>query len=109
MSYVKVAETQEIPEGTMKAVKLMSKEVLITNVDGVYYAMESRCPHAKGDLSQGTLEGNILTCPRHGSTFDITTGKAISGPKILFLRIGVRDLIACEVKVEDNDVLIKMR
>ena len=108
MSYVKAAETQEIPQGAMKGVKLSDKEILIANVDGAYYAMGSRCPHAKGDLSKGTLEGNILTCPRHGSRFDVKSGKAISGPKILFIRIGVRDVQSYEVKVVDNDVLIKM-
>ena len=108
MSYVKAAETQEIPSGTMKAVKLSGKELLIANLDGAYYAMESRCPHAKGDLSQGTLEGNTLTCPRHGSKFDVKTGKAISGPKILNLRMGVRDLQSYEAKVEGDNVLIKM-
>jgi len=108
MSHVRAAETREIPKGSMKDVKLRGKELLIVNLDGAYYAMESRCPHAKGDLSQGTLEGNILTCPRHGSKFDVKTGKAISGPKILFLRIGVRDLQSYEARVEGDEVLIKM-
>ncbi len=108
MSYVKAEERQEVPNGAMKAIKLRGKEVLVVNVDGAYYAIDGRCPHAKGDLSEGTLEGSILTCPRHGSRFDVTTGKAISGPKILFLRLGVGDVQSYEVKVKDDDVLIKM-
>jgi nitrite reductase/ring-hydroxylating ferredoxin subunit len=108
MSYIKAVETQEVPNGMMKAVKLSDKEILVANVDGAYYAIGSRCPHARTDLSKGTLEGSILTCPGHGSRFDVTTGKAISGPKILFIRIGVGDAQSYEVKVKDNDVLIKM-
>ena len=108
MSYVKAVERQEVPNGSMKAVKLKNKEILVANVDGTYYAIGGRCPHAKGDLSEGALEGSILTCPRHGSRFDVTTGKAISGPKILFIRVGVGDIQSYEVKVEDDDVLVKM-
>jgi len=109
MSFIKAVETQEVPNGAMKAIKLRNKEILIANVDGALHAIGSRCPHAKADLSEGTLEGNILTCPRHGSRFDVTTGKAISGPKILFIRIGVQDVQSYEVEVKDNDVLIKMK
>jgi len=109
MSYVKAVERQEIPNGAMKAVKLQDKEILVANVNGTFYAIGSRCPHAKADLSEGTLEGSILTCPRHGSRFDVTTGKAISGPKILFIRVGVGDVQSYEVKVKDDDVLIKMK
>jgi 3-phenylpropionate/trans-cinnamate dioxygenase ferredoxin subunit len=108
MSYVKAVERLEVPKGAMKAVRLHDKEILVANVDGAYYAIDGRCPHAKADLSKGTLEGSILTCPRHGSRFDVTTGKAISGPKILFLRLGVGDVRSYEVDVKDDDVLIKM-
>jgi len=62
---VKVAETSEIPVGNLKVVKLEGKEILITNVDGNYYAIGNRCTHADVDLSKGRLEGNIIICPRH--------------------------------------------
>jgi len=49
----------------MKKVTVGDKEFLIINVDGKYYAIGARCTHAGGDLSQGSLKGNIVTCPRH--------------------------------------------
>ncbi|MCP8312437.1 MAG: non-heme iron oxygenase ferredoxin subunit [Candidatus Methylarchaceae archaeon HK02M1] len=107
MKFVKVGETSEIPIGKMKKVKFEEKEILITNVDGNYYAIENRCPHAGGDLSKGSLEGKIVTCPRHGSRFDVTTGKAVSGPKILFLRFKTKDVSSFEVKVEGKDLILK--
>ncbi len=107
MKFVKVGETSEIPMGKMKKVKFEEKEILITNVDGNYYAIENRCPHAGGDLSKGSLEGKIVTCPRHGSRFDVTTGKAVSGPKILFLRFKTKDVSSFEVKVEGKDLILK--
>jgi 3-phenylpropionate/trans-cinnamate dioxygenase ferredoxin subunit len=107
LGFVKVAETSEISVGKMKNVKLEDKEVLIANVNGNYYAIANRCTHRGGDLSKGSLDGNIVTCPLHGSKFDVTTGKAISGPKIAFFRAKTNDEPSFEVKIEGNDVMLK--
>jgi len=107
LSFVKVAATSEIPSGKMKMVKVENKEILIANVDGNYYAIANRCTHKGGDLSKGSLEGNIVTCPLHGSRFDVTTGKAAAGPKIGFIRGKTNDEPSFAVKIEGNDVLLK--
>ncbi|MGH9035847.1 MAG: Rieske (2Fe-2S) protein, partial [Acidimicrobiia bacterium] len=44
------------------------------------HACADRCPHAGATLSEGELEGPILTCPRHGSQFDVRTGERVRGP-----------------------------
>jgi 3-phenylpropionate/trans-cinnamate dioxygenase ferredoxin subunit len=108
MGFVKVAETKEIPLGSMKMVKPGESEILIVNVDGRFYAIGNKCTHMGGDLSKGKLEGNVVTCPRHGSKFDVTTGKAISGPKIGFFKLKTGDELPYEVKVEENEILIKV-
>jgi len=107
MGFLKVAETSEIPAGKMKMIKLEEKEVLVVNVGGNYYAIANRCTHRGGDLSKGSLEGNIITCPLHGSRFDVTTGKAISGPKILLFKSKIKDEHSFEVKVEGKNVMLK--
>ncbi len=107
MSFVKVAETSEIPLGQMKVVKLAEKEVLIANVNGVYHAIGNTCTHMEGDLSKGILEGNTVTCPKHRAKFDITTGKVVSGPKILFMHPKIEDVPAYVVKVEGKDILLE--
>jgi 3-phenylpropionate/trans-cinnamate dioxygenase ferredoxin subunit len=104
---VKVAETSEIPLGQMKVVKLAEKEVLIANVNDAYYAIGNVCTHMRGDLSKGTLEGNTVICPKHGSKFDVTTGKVVSGPKIPFLHLKIKDEPAYVVKVEGKDILLQ--
>jgi nitrite reductase/ring-hydroxylating ferredoxin subunit len=106
--FVKVAETSEIPAGKMKMVKVEEKEILMVNVNGNYYAIANRCTHAGGELSKGSLEGNIVTCPKHGAKFDITTGKVVSGPKVLFMHPKIKDESSYEVKVEGKDVLLKI-
>jgi nitrite reductase/ring-hydroxylating ferredoxin subunit len=80
MAFIEVAKTGDIPAGTMKHVDAAGKELCIANVGGRFYAFGDRCPHMNARLSMGTLRGTIVTCPMHASTFDISTGKKVSGP-----------------------------
>jgi nitrite reductase/ring-hydroxylating ferredoxin subunit len=52
----------------------------IYQIDGNLYALPDRCPHAGGRLSEGPCEGVTVTCPVHGSQFDVTTGERTRGP-----------------------------
>lgn len=54
--------------------------VAIYQIDGAVYAAADRCPHAGAVLSEGELEHRTLTCPRHGSQFDVCTGERLRGP-----------------------------
>jgi nitrite reductase/ring-hydroxylating ferredoxin subunit len=107
LTFVKVAETSEILSGQMKAIRFGEKEILVANVSGPYYAMGNRCTHAGGDLSKGTLDSTTVTCPKHGAKFDITTGKVVSGPKVLFMRPKINDETSSELKVEGKDIMLK--
>ena len=106
--YVRVAGKAEILVGKMKAVKLEGKEILIANVNGNYYAINDRCTHAGGDLSKGVLEGNIVTCPRHHAKYDVTTGKVVEHPKIMLFHPKAHDEPTYLVKVENEDIMIKV-
>jgi 3-phenylpropionate/trans-cinnamate dioxygenase ferredoxin component len=108
MSLVEICKTSQVAHGTMKAFQVEGKKILIVNIDGDYYAINNGCTHMGGDLSKGKLEGQIVTCPRHGSRFDVTTGKSISGPKIAFLRLTTKDETAYEVKVEGDSIQIDL-
>ena len=108
-SFTKVADASEIPAGRMKMVKVGEEEILVVNVAGKFYAVSNPCPHKKGDLSKGTLEGKVLTCPLHGSKFDVTTGKNSLGPKGMMLRGSTGDLKAYEVRVQGTSVSVYKR
>lgn len=54
--------------------------VALYHVDGRLFAVADRCPHAGAVLSEGELDHAVLTCPRHGSQFDIRTGERLRGP-----------------------------
>ncbi|HEY4662467.1 MAG TPA: Rieske (2Fe-2S) protein [Candidatus Humimicrobiaceae bacterium] len=106
MSFYEVAKTNDIPKGTMKAVLIQDKEIVVVNYDGNYYAINRRCTHMGGDLSKGKLEGKIVTCPRHGSRFDVTTGVSISGPRIGFLKLKTKNEPSYQVKVDNGSIKI---
>lgn len=54
--------------------------VAVYRVDGQLRAVADRCPHAGAALSEGEVEAGVLTCPGHGSRFDIRTGERLRGP-----------------------------
>ncbi len=106
--FVKVGELSDVPVGKMKMFKVGEKEYLVANVNGNYYAMGNRCTHANADLSKGSLDGNVVTCPRHKSKFDVTTGEVISGPKMPLFHPKIKDAQSFEVKVEGNALFLNV-
>lgn len=47
-----------------------------------FQVLDGICPHAGGPLAEGTLNGNVVTCPWHGWQFDVTTGRHCLTPRI---------------------------
>lgn len=72
---VAVVRLDELPPGSLRQLEVDGVEVALANVKGSVYALQGRCPHLKGPLGRGRLEGRVLTCPFHGWQFDVTTGK----------------------------------
>jgi nitrite reductase/ring-hydroxylating ferredoxin subunit len=105
--YVRVADKSDIGMGKMKKVALDDIEILIVNVNGDYYAVNNMCTHFGGDLSEGLLEGNIVTCPNHQAKFDVTTGKVVSPPTEALGRPDIEDLSTYFLKVEDQHIMVK--
>jgi nitrite reductase/ring-hydroxylating ferredoxin subunit len=100
-NFIEVSRVGEIPPGTMKAFKVAERELLVANCEGKYYAIDKKCTHAGGDLSKGKLNGKIVTCPRHGSKFDVTTGSVVGGP-------AKKNESSYEVKVEDQVIKVNV-
>ena len=80
MVLVKACKASDLTLGSLKYVRINGKDLVLANVDGMFYAMENWCTHEQGNLSEGTLEKNVLTCPDHGAQFDVTDGRVITGP-----------------------------
>jgi len=112
--FVEVAQVEELKSGTMRKVFAEGHEILLARVGDKYYAADNQCPHMKGDLSQGKLEGTIVTCPVHGSQFYISDGQVVR-----WLRGGLmsklggalkmsKALRVYDVKIEDKKVMIEI-
>jgi nitrite reductase/ring-hydroxylating ferredoxin subunit len=98
--FEKVAETSDVPNGGMKIVKMNETEVLVANLDGKLYAIGNKCTHVGGPLGKGKLEGSVVTCPWHGSRFDVKSGAVIAGP-------AANPEPTFQVKVENSAIWIK--
>lgn len=96
----KVGRVDEIPPGKIKAVAANRKKVILANIGGKIYAMGSVCTHVGGPLEEGKLEGSVVTCPWHGSKFDITNGKVVRGP-------ATNPEPVYSLRIEGNDILIE--
>lgn len=74
---VNAGPAAEITPGSAKAVPVEGGEAVVFNVDGQFYAMDNTCPHRGAALSEGRLDGCVVTCPWHGWQFDVTNGQML--------------------------------
>ena len=82
MALVEVAPVDEFPPGSVKIVRAGSIAVGVFNLGERLCAIEDRCSHDDGPLAEGDydLEEGVVICPRHGSRFDICSGRPLSLP-----------------------------
>jgi nitrite reductase (NADH) small subunit len=63
-------------EGTVNEQRAGEFEICLARVDGELKAVDNLCPHRRGPLGQGWLEGKAVVCPWHAWAFDLKTGCA---------------------------------
>jgi 3-phenylpropionate/trans-cinnamate dioxygenase ferredoxin subunit len=97
--YVRVGPAAEIPPGAVRVVAVEGRRIAIFNVDGAFHAVDDSCTHEYAPLSDGARSGEIVTCPKHGSRFNVRTGRVLSLPAVVPVSI-------YPVKVEDGDVFV---
>ena len=84
MEFVRVASLAEIPEGEARSYEIPVGRVAVAHVENRLFAFSDDCTHAGCSLSDGELDDRIatVTCPCHGSVFDIETGEPVEGPAV---------------------------
>jgi len=102
MGKILAGKVSDITSGKMIMVSTDGKDILVTNVDGNYYAMDDTCTHAGASLSEGSLDGSTVTCPWHGSTWDCKTGKMIA------FGVQLNDLSSYKVTVESDEIFVEV-
>ena len=77
-----VCTVEELPEGERKIVEVDGIEIGVFNCGGEFFAIEDRCSHDDGPLCEGDWEPDecVVVCPRHGSRFDIRSGRPLTLP-----------------------------
>ncbi len=101
MGKILAGKVSDITSGKMIMVSTDGKDILVTNVDGNYYAMDDTCTHAGASLSEGSLDGSTVTCPWHGSTWDCKTGKMIA------FGVQLNDLYSYKVTIESDEIFVE--
>ena len=79
---IDICRVDELPPGERRAVTWEDLEIGVFNCEGEILAMEDRCSHDDGELIEGELDQKAcaIECPRHGSFFDLRTGKPLNLP-----------------------------
>jgi nitrite reductase/ring-hydroxylating ferredoxin subunit len=96
---VKVGNVDEVPNGKMKGFVVNGKKLLVANINNKYYAISSECTHMGGPLEKGSLSSYVVTCPWHGSKFDVTSGKVVGPP-------AKKDETKYEVKIKGKEIFV---
>jgi toluene monooxygenase system ferredoxin subunit len=98
MSYREAASLDEVWMGEKVGVVVSGKPVLLVNTEGTICAFENRCRHKGLPLSDGKLEGHVLTCGVHGWAYDARCGAGINPENVALIRFPVR--------IEGNVILV---
>lgn len=66
--------------GKMKCIVAGGRRLMLANIDGEFLAVDDTCTHEDASLSTGSLHGDCVKCPLHGSRFNLRTGAALDDP-----------------------------
>ncbi|MDR3782687.1 MAG: non-heme iron oxygenase ferredoxin subunit [Candidatus Nitrosotalea sp.] len=102
MGKIIVGKVSDFIPGKMQKITIDGKDVLVANIDGTYYAINDTCTHAGASLSEGSLDGTVVTCGWHGAKFDCKTGKLSSFPA------KIKDLNSYKVVVESENIFVEV-
>ncbi len=78
--YEKVCGVESLPLGATIVVQMADKPVALTHCSQGVFAFEDYCPHRAGPLSEGQIDGTVVTCGWHQAKFDLATGVCLAGP-----------------------------
>jgi nitrite reductase/ring-hydroxylating ferredoxin subunit len=77
---IKVGNAKDVTAGVMHVFDVEGIKVNVVSVGGQLNAIDDTCTHLGCSLAKGKLDGTTVTCPCHGSQFDVTSGAVVRGP-----------------------------
>ena len=100
-----VCAVDDLSEGEMRLVEADGRKIGVFRcADGELYAIEDRCSHDDGPLAEGEFDADACTveCPRHGSLFDLRTGRPRTLPAFQPVEV-------FEARIEDDEVKLEVQ
>ena len=79
---VRIENATDIAAGEMRVFDVAGTKVNIASVGGQLHAFDDTCTHKACSLATGKLDVTTVTCPCHGSQFDVMTGEVLRGPAV---------------------------
>jgi len=98
----------DLKPGEMKKFQVSGTDIMVSNVDGQFYAIANTCTHMGGSLADGILSGYVVKCPRHGAEYDVRTGECVGELKFLFVKKKTGGVKSYPVKFENGNVSINI-
>lgn len=99
--FVKVGSLGALAPGKMTRVQVGGRRILLANVNGRLYAADDTCTHEDASLSAGSLRGELVKCPLHGSRFNVCTGQVMEEP-------AQENLKTYPVRVDGESILVAL-
>ena len=97
--FIKIGKVDELRPGSMKRVDINGRRMLLANVNGRFCATDDTCTHEDASLSTGSVRGELVKCPLHGSRFNVCTGEVLEEP-------AEQNLKTYPVRVEGDNILV---
>ncbi len=98
--FVKVGPLSQFQPDVVYEGEISGRRVILVNLNGTMHAVSNVCPHVSMPLTGGSVSGDTIVCPFHGSAFNLATGECVEGPAL------GDSLDTYEVRIEGDDVLI---
>jgi nitrite reductase (NADH) small subunit len=99
--WAEIGRLMDIPRQGARVVASSIGDIAVFRaLDDTVFAIEDRCPHKGGPLSQGIVHGHAVTCPLHNWVIDLQSGEAAAPDVGCVKRIPIR--------VEDGRVLLSL-
>ena len=96
-----VGNINDLNDGEMRQVSVGETEILLSRIDGKFYAVGAHCTHYKAPLAEGVLSGHHVVCPWHNAYYDVTTGDQQEPPGL--------DALSCyQVRIEGENVIVSV-